>query len=304
VFDLMKLLVLGNVTVDDAMDSPVWPTPGHTVVVGAPRRDLGGKGANQALVAKRAGADVRLIAAIGDDDLAAWSVDTLGAEGFDPPDLIRLPRPTDRSLIFVGPGGENAIASITGCSAAVTDSHAHAGMADLAPGDGLLLQGNLSFGTTEAALREARRRSLVAIFNPSPLQPQFGALLRLVDLLVVNEGEAAALGGDAGKPDDLMRRLQEAGAGTVVLTLGARGARASGRLGTAQVAAEPVRVVDTTGAGDTFMGVLMATLFTRGLALQAAMRAASRAAALTVSRPGTWSAFPTRAEIAAILAAL
>lgn len=300
----MKLLVLGNVTVDEAMDSPVWLSPGHTVVVGAPRRDLGGKGANQALLAKRAGAETRLIAAIGDDDLAPWIIGALAAEGFDTQDLVRLPQPSDRSLIFVGPGGENAIASVTGCSGALTTQQAREALVGLAGGDVLLLQGNLSVAATEAALREGRNLGLVTIFNPSPLQTGFGALLPLIDLLVVNEGEAAALGGGIGEPDDLTHRLHEAGAATVVLTLGARGAFAFGRLGTAQVAAEPVRVVDTTGAGDTFMGVLVAALFTHGLALDSAMRAASRVAALTVSRPGTWSAFPTRGEIAAILASL
>lgn len=298
----MKLLVLGNITVDEAMAAPTWPTPGHTVVVGAPRRDLGGKGANQALVAKRAGADVRLVAAVGDDDLAGWITDTLARDGFAADDLIRMPQPSDRSLIFVGPGGENAIASVTGCSAALTPAQGCAALDRLTSGDVLILQGNLTVATTDAALRQARRRGVATVFNPSPLDAGFTGLLPLVDLLVVNEGEAAALAGVDGAPDEALRRLHAAGSGNVVLTLGARGAWALGRLGSASVAAEAVRAVDTTGAGDTFTGVLVAALHAHALALEPAMRAASRAAALTVGRLGTWSAFPSDTEITAILA--
>ncbi len=299
----MTFFVVGNITVDESMATPVWPTPGHTVVVGPPRRDLGGKGANQALVLARAGADVRFVAALGSDDLAAWIVETLRADGFRTEDLIRLPLASDRSLIFVGPDGENAIASVTGCSAAVTADQAVAALEGARAGDVLVLQGNLSLAATEAACRAARGLGMHTAFNPSPMQPGFPSLLPLVDLLVVNESEAVQLGG-ARPADDLVRALHEAGAADVVLTLGGRGSRSYGARGAAEVRAEPVRAVDTTGAGDTYMGVLAAGLFARGLPLAAAMRAASASAAITVARQGTWSAFPTAGEIGAVFARL
>ncbi len=297
----MAFIVLGNVTVDEAMAAPVWPTPGQTVVVGSPCRDLGGKGANQALVLKRAGAEVQFVAAIGSDGIAAWIVEALRADGFRAEDLIPLPMPSDRSLIFIGPDGENAIASITGCSAAITPEDAVAALRGTEADDVLVLQGNLSLAATEAACLEARRRGQRIAFNPSPTHSGFAALLPMIDLLVVNESEATQLGG-AGRPEDQLRALQAAGAATVVLTLGGRGSKAFGTRGAAEVPAEAVKAIDTTGAGDTYTGVLAAALYGRNLTIGAAVRAASAAAAITVGRRGTWSAFPTAPEIAAIFA--
>ncbi len=299
----MAFIVLGNVTVDEAMTTPVWPTPGETVVVGQPRRDLGGKGANQALVLRHAGEAVRFVAAIGQDDLAEWIVETLELDRFDTAALLRLPMPSDRSLIFVGPDGENAIASITGCSAAITPEDAVAALRGTAAGDVLVLQGNLSLAATEAACLEARRRGALTAFNPSPLQAGFVTLLPLVDLLVVNEGEAVQLAG-AQAPQDMLRHLHRAGAADVVLTLGGRGSMSFGGRGAAEAAAQTVTVLDTTGAGDTYMGVLAAGLFGRRLPMAMAMKAASAAAAITVGRRGTWSAFPTVPEIASVFALL
>jgi ribokinase len=299
----MAFLVLGNVTMDEAMASPVWPTPGATIVVGSPARDLGGKGANQALILKRAGAEIRFVSAIGRDETANWVAERLAAEGFRVEDLIRLALPTDRSLIFVSPNGENAIASIIGCSMAISEDRAVAAIAAAQRGDVLALQGNLSLATTRAACEEARRVGMRVAFNPSPMQPGFRDLLPLVDLLVLNESEALLLGG-AQDFDSVARTLHEAGAGDVVLTLGSRGSSAFGLHGRAVAAARPAAVVDTTGAGDTYMGVLAAGLYVRDLPMDVAMNAASAAAALTVGRRGAWAAFPSAAEIEAIFASV
>jgi ribokinase len=147
----MAFLVLGNITVDETMDTAVLPTPGETIVVGSPVRDLGGKGANQALILKHAGAEVRFVAAIGRDEAADWVVERLAAEGFRVADLMRLAQPTDRSLIFVNPEGENAIASIIGCAMAMSKDRAAAALAGARRGDVLVLQGNLSLATTRLA---------------------------------------------------------------------------------------------------------------------------------------------------------
>jgi ribokinase len=299
----MAFLVLGNVTMDEAMASPVWPTPGETIVVGPPARDLGGKGANQALILKRAGAEVRFVAAIGHDETADWIAARLAAEGFEKGDLMRLAQPTDRSLIFVSPNGENAIASIIGCSTAFPEDRAVAAVADARAGDVLVLQGNLSLATTRAAAEEGRRVGLRTLFNPSPMQQGFRDLLPLVDLVVLNESEAIQLGG-ANDPEAMATALREAGAGEVVLTLGSRGSIAFGPHGRAAVAAQPAAAVDTTGAGDTYAGVLAAAYYDRRLPMERAMAAASTAAAITVERRGAWGAFPSAAEIAAIFASI
>jgi ribokinase len=293
-------LVLGNATIDESMTADTWLTPGQTVVVGPPRRDLGGKGANQALVLSRTGAPVRFVAGIGHDADGDWIAERLGAEGLSD-DLLRVDAATDRSLIFVSPEGENAIASSVAAAGSIGPEFARARVAALAPGDGLLMQGNLSLAATRAALVAARSARVRTIVNPSPIQPGFADLLPLVDLLVLNEGEAERLGG-AGDARAASGSLRQAGAAIVVLTLGGRGAVFADETGVDHTPAPRVRVVDTTGAGDTFIGVLAGALYHRRLAPPAAVQAAVAAAALAVQRVGTMSAFPSRAEIEVVFA--
>jgi ribokinase len=164
-----------------------------------------------------------------------------------------------------------------------------------AAGDLLVLQGNLSAATTAALLTEARGRGMATALNPSPVRDFLAGLWALVDTAFVNEGEAAAFGGVA--------RMRAEGAWRVVLTLGSAGARLVRPEGEATVAAAPAHVVDTTGAGDCFMAAALASAALRGVQIDArALSHGARAAALTVSRAGTMRAFPTAAEMAAILA--
>jgi ribokinase len=293
-------LVLGNVTIDEAMATDTWLAPGQTIVVGAPKRDLGGKGANQALVLSRTGAPVRFVAAIGRDAEGDWAAARLAAEDLSEADLLRVDYPTDRSLIFVSGEGENAIASTVAAAQSIDAARARSLVAALAPGDALLLQGNLSLAATRAALETARSVGARTIVNPSPIQSGFAELLPLIDMLVLNEGEASRIGGVVD-PAAAAGTLRAAGAGAVVLTLGGRGALYLNETGANQMPAPSVTVVDTTGAGDTFIGVLVGALYHAGLPWAAAIEAAIAAAALTVQRAGTLAAFPSRAEIAAIL---
>ncbi|WP_269750905.1 ribokinase [Mesorhizobium comanense] len=294
------LLILGNATIDESMEVEAWPSPGQTVLVGAPRRDLGGKGANQALVASRAGMDVRFVAAIGRDGNGDHIATMLAGVGLDPADLMRVDADTDRSMIFISREGENAIASTTDAARAIGSRQADAIAARLGSGDQLLMQGNLSVDATKAALASARRAGATTIFNPSPVHAEYAELLPSIDLLVLNEGEAAAISGRTCH-EEAVAALREAGARTVVLTLGGKGAMFGSGEGTFHVPARPVRVVDTTGAGDTFMGVLVAAMFRDAMSPRAAIEAASAAAAITVQRKGTFTAFPSAAEIGAIL---
>lgn len=292
-------LVLGNVTIDESMATDTWLAPSQTVVVGPMRRDLGGKGANQALVLSRTGAPVRFVAAIGRDAEGDWAAKLLGAEGLRDADLARVDAATDRSLIFVSREGENAIASTVAAAGLIDPDLARSLVAALAPGDSLLMQGNLSLATTHAALAAARSAGVRTIVNPSPIQAGFAELLPLVDLLVVNEGEAERLSGEGDHA--VVPSLRQAGAKAVVLTLGSRGAVFADETGVFHAPSLAAPVVDTTGAGDTFIGVLAGALYHHRLAPLAAVEAANAAAALTVQRVGTWSAFPSRAEIEAIL---
>ena len=294
-------LVLGNVAIDETMRAPVLPTRGATVLVAAPVRDLGGKGANQAIVLHRATSDIRFVATVGDDEAAEWIAAELAAEGLDASHLIRVPGASDRSLIFVGPDGDNAIASTSHCSDALTLAHAEAAVNAAQPADVLLLPGGCTFETNRAAIAAAKARGLRVVFNPSAMRAGFETLLDGLDLVVVNAGEAAALVGE-GAPAEQAQRLVARGIGDAVITLGARGSVAAGRGGQHAVPAALATVIDTTGAGDTYLAVLAAALFARNAPMPVAMARASAAAALTVGRHGTRTAFPTRDELAAIFA--
>lgn len=293
-------LIVGNVAVDETMAAPTLPAPGATVLVGPPERDLGGKGANQAIVLHRAVRAVRFVATIGDDDAARWIIGTLSEEALDISHLITVDGASDRSLIFVGPNGDNAIASTSHCSDALTPAHAEAAVRTAQPDDVLLLQGGCTTETNRAAIVAARERGLRVVFNPSAVRPGFESLLPGLDLVVVNAGEATELVG-AGTPAEQAERFVALGVGDAVVTLGPAGSISAGRGGRHTIPAAPAVSRDATGAGDTYLAVLAAARFAYEAPMPRAMQQASIAAALTVSRPGTRAAYPTAAELATIL---
>lgn len=290
----MRAFVIGNVALDEAVTIEDLPAFGASIHGLAGQTDLGGKGANQAIVLGRSGLSCRFCAAVGEDSRADDIQSRLAAENLET-DLIRIPGvASDFSIILRSRSGDNAIITTNAAASGLGPEAARAVLAGAAPGDLLVLQGNLSAETTAAALREARRLGMQTALNPSPLRPFFGELWSLVDIAFVNETEAAALGGTAG--------LLALGVPQVVLTLGAQGARLVTARQDVLVPARPSEPVDTTGAGDCFMATALASAALRGVALDpCALRHAAAAAAITVSRPGTGTAFPTRAELAEIL---
>ncbi len=290
----MRAFVIGNVALDEAMTVAEPPTFGASIHAQAVGIDLGGKGANQAIVLGRAGVRCRLCAAVGEDSRADDIRSRLGAEPLEV-DLVRIAGvASDFSIILRIPSGDNAVITTNAAASGLTPDAACAALTGAEAGDLLVLQGNLSAETTLAVLRLARRMGMRTALNPSPLRPFFADLWPLVDIAFVNESEATALGGaDA---------ILAAGVRQVVQTLGAKGARLVMATGDTLVSAQPCAVVDTTGAGDCFMATALASAAVRGVALDPrALLHAAAAAALTVSRPGTGAAFPSRAELADIL---
>lgn len=290
----MRAFVIGNVALDEAVTVEVLPAFGASIHAQAGEIDLGGKGANQAIVLGRAGLTCRFCAAVGDDSRADDIRARLAAEPLET-DLVRVPGvASDFSIILRTKAGDNAIITTNAAASGLTAGAACATLAGAGPGDLLVLQGNLSAEATVAALAEGRRLGMRTALNPSPLRSFFDTLWPLVDIAFVNETEAAALGGTAG--------LLTQGVPQVVLTLGSEGARLVTAGQDVLVPAAPCDPVDTTGAGDCFMATALASAALRGVALDArALRHAAAAAAITVSRPGTGTAFPTRAELAEIL---
>jgi ribokinase len=258
--------------------------------------DLGGKGANQAVAARRAGAKVSLIAAIGDDAAGERIRATLAAEGVLTSGLTMSAGPTDRSSIYVNGEGENMIVS-TARAARAFDPAAAGKLAGIASDDIVLCQGNLATPALGGCLHAARARGAATILNPSPLFAAGELDWALVDTVVLNEVEAKALSA-SGDSRAGAQELLAAGAHDVIVTLGRAGALLLG-LEHIELPARQVDAIDTTGAGDVFCGVL-AALRAGGAPWRVALAAAVEAAAIAVTRRGVFASFPTATEIAAI----
>lgn len=298
----MRAFVIGNVAIDQIMSVPAMPEAGASIFGLQQSTDLGGKGANQAIVLGRAGLDTTLIAAVGSDARAAMIRQSLSLEPINTCLIECADKASDVSIIFTTPDGENAIVTTTDCAARIRPEHVIAAMSTAKPGDLAALQGNLSDDTTAAILQQAKRLGMITAFNPSPLRPGFAALWRLIDIAFLNQGEAEKLTGQNG--ETAARHLRDAGVGSVIVTLGGHGALLVDQNGISTIPAVPSTVADSTGAGDTFMAVALASSSLRhGTPDSLALRHAAQAASITVSRRGTRSAFPSQTELAAILAA-
>jgi len=289
-----RVTVVGALNMDLVVGVPELPRRGQTVLGGNLQRLPGGKGANQAVAARRAGAEVRMVGAIGDDADGRTLVATLRAEGIDVSDVSLSDAPTGAALICVDPNGENQIAVAAGANGALLP------VSDAVVGaDVVLVSLEVPMTTVVAMARGGHAAGAQIVINPAPAQPLPPALLELSPVLVPNEHELAALAG-VHELAGAAAAVRRAGAGPVVVTRGSRGCALFD--GTRHdIAAAPSQAVDTTGAGDTFCGVLAAWL-ADGASLRDAARAANVAAALSIRRIGAQSAMPTRAEILAALA--
>lgn len=294
--------VIGNVAVDETISVSAMPEAGASILGREETRDLGGKGANQAVVMGRTGLPTTLVSAVGEDFRSQTIRNQLALEPVETKLISLAGRSSDFSIIFTTPDGENAIVTTTDSAGSLAPEEAIAALKGAKAGDLVVLQGNLSEVTTLGLLQEARRRKLVTAFNPSPLRPYFAAFWPLIDIVFLNRGEAENLTGSSnGAATEWLLR---SGVRHVVLTLGGDGALlARQNEPIAAIPAVPAKAIDTTGAGDTFMAVALASAALRGVELDnRAISHAAAASALTVSRRGTRSAFPTSEEMRAILA--
>jgi len=291
--------VVGNAAVDTVIRLDCFPRPGETVVARGASDDLGGKGANQAVVIARCGQKVRLVAAVGEDAIGERIRANLAAEGVETDGLWAWPGASDRCVICVDRHGENTIVSLIGAARDFDPLAKTALERRIAPGDWVVLQGNLRASVTRACLALAKSKNATTALNPSPTFPASDYDWSLVDLVVLNRGEALELGGRVD-PIQAARALIDAGAETAVVTLGAEGSALVSAGETLRADAPAVAAVDTVGAGDVFCGTLVAAR-ARGLPWVEALGAATRAAAICVTRAGVLASFPTRDEMADIL---
>ena len=288
----MTIFCVGSINADHFYDVPHIPAPGETLAGSNHRVGLGGKGANQSVAAAQAGAEVIHVGAVGAD--GAWAVERLASLGVSTDHVSTVEEPTAHAIINVAADGENAIVIYSGANLCQSVDVIEAALKRGVPGDRMILQNEASLQVEAAQL--AQRAGLQVIYSAAPFDADaVKAILPHTDVLVVNDVEARQLEEALGVS---VRGLPVQG---VVITRGADGADYVTRTEVTHVDAVAVTPVDTTGAGDTFLGYFVAGL-DEGHDIPAALELASAAAALKVTRPGTADAIPSRAEVDAFRA--
>lgn len=295
-----RIVVLGSLNMDLVLRVPQAPAAGETLQGRSIDHIPGGKGGNQAVGCARQGAQVQLVGCVGDDADGRALRDALALDGVDTGAVnVDAGASTGTALVMVDDAGQNRIVVIAGANARVKiDEEALA--RQLRGADFLVAQFETPLAEVARALHVAQRSGCKVLLNPSPVQPIDDALWPLIDTLVVNEVEAAMLGGQpADTPAEAAaaaQALRARGVARVVVTLGSRGAVAVDAKGARHHAAPRVDVIDTTAAGDTFLGALAVALSRDG-DFDDAVRLGIRAAALCVTRLGAQPSIPQREAV-------
>ncbi|HEV8614444.1 MAG TPA: ribokinase [Methylomirabilota bacterium] len=302
-----RVLIVGSANVDFTIALPRLPGVGETVSEGTLLVNHGGKGANQAVAARRLGADTRLVGCVGDDASGRAVRAALAAEGIGVDGLVTTDAAaTGAALIVVDAQGRNQIAVAPGANRRLTIAEVTGRAGDFAWAEVVVVSLEVPLATARWVVEEARRRHVITILNPAPLPDAPLDFLGSVDYLTPNTGEAARLAGiavddDAGAQQAAMA-LRARGVGTAVITLGDRGVLALGAGGEVRIPAHDVAAIDTTAAGDAFNGALAVALAGRR-PLADSLAFANAAAALTCTRRGAQPSLPTREEVERLLAA-
>jgi len=302
-----RILVVGSINVDIVALVEHLPAPGETVTGGTLLINHGGKGANQAVAARRLGAEVRFIGCVGDDTFGPQLRQSMVAEGISVDGLTTIAGiNSGTALIVVDAAGRNQIAVASGANMRLSVDWLARCAADIAWAQVVLCQLEVPLETVLWTLRTAHQHGTITVLNPAPAQSLPSEIWSLVDYLTPNEIEAAHLSGLAlAAPSDagpVARALLTRGPGVVILTLGEQGAFVGTPDRTVHVPAFPVTPVDTTAAGDAFNGALAVAL-SEGRPLDVAVRFANAAAGLTCTQPGAQNALPTRAQVDTLLTA-
>ncbi|WP_262316299.1 ribokinase [Lacticaseibacillus parakribbianus] len=300
-----SVTILGSINVDSILHIPVLPKPGETIRMTAFSQAAGGKGANQAVAAARSGAQVAFIGATGDDANAGFMRNQLAAAGVDLTAVATVAETaTGQAYILLQASGQNSIVIQAGANETITAEQA---VAAYHKTTFTVAECETPLAATQAIFAAARAAGSVTVLNPAPAQPLPQALLAVTDVIVPNETESEKLTGittatAAGLAQNAAF-FHAQGVQAVIITLGAAGAYLSLAKRATRVPAFAVTAVDTTAAGDTFIGALVAVLSPDLHNLPAAVEYASMASALAVQRLGALPSIPLRAEVTAALAA-
>jgi len=300
--DIYKLLIVGSLNMDLVVPVARHPKPGETIIGGDLQHFHGGKGANQAVAAARLGGRVRMVGRVGADAYGAELKRGLEAEGIATADVAEIEAPTGVALISVSEDGQNAIIVSPGANARLWPE-------DLSPtqfanAKVVVLQLETPLETVQRAAELGREAGARVLLNAAPAQELPEELLQELDVLVVNEFEAAQVAGEE-EPESMEEALSLARqlarqVPVVVITLGARGLVWAGAEGEGYLPAFEVQAVDTTAAGDAFVGGLAAAL-AAGKPFAAALKCGSAAGALAATRPGAQPSLPIKNDVLKII---
>lgn len=294
----VNIVVVGSSNTDLVLSCARLPKPGETLLGGELSRFGGGKGANQAVAAARAGASVTFVGARGDDDFGQQALKNLKAEGIDTRFFtVTSKAPSGVAIILLG-GKErqNQIVVARSANDEVSASAIKQASAAIKKAGAVVAQLEVPLASVVVAAQIAARAKVPFILNPAPARPLPAALLRLTDTLVPNEHEAELLTGQSD-PAKAAQALLKKGCHRVVVTLGAKGALLADASGVRTLKAVKVKPVDTVGAGDCFTAWLAVGL-AEGLSLDTAAQRAMKAASIAVTRPGAQPGMPYRTELA------
>ena len=300
------IVVVGSANTDLLFMSQSVPRGGETIFGTGFDMGFGGKGANQAVAASLCGAQVEMIGAVGGDMFGSATMANFQSMGVGTSGVRVIPdASTGAALILVEPNGENRIVVVKGANDFVRPADVDAAAGQIAAADMVLLQFEIPLETVYRTIEVATAHGVRCMVNPAPALPVDLARLVAADYLILNETEAEVITGcqvrSQADREACLEKLLESGFERVVLTLGAKGSMLASRAGRAHAPPFPVTAVDTTGAGDAFIGSL-ATFLTEGLAEQEAVTRANLYAALSATRTGTQKSFARRAEFEAELA--
>jgi ribokinase len=301
---MAEIVVIGSLNMDLVVKVARMPQPGETVPGSSFQTIPGGKGANQAAAAALLGSRVSMVGRVGKDAFGSTLIENLNRQGVNS-DHVRLDSQaaTGTAMILVDDQGQNSIVVAAGANSLVNREDIDRVESLLSRAQYLLLQFEVPLETVEYAMDIAKRHGVKVMLNPAPAHPVPREFLSRADFLIPNESEASLLSGvpvhDVASATEAARRLYDQGVPVVILTLGEHGALVVSDELVCQVRAEKVEVVDTTAAGDAFIGGL-ATALGQGYGLEEAVRYATCAGTLTVTRFGAQTSLPTGYEVQAL----
>lgn len=293
------IYVLGSINADLVANVRRMPKAGETLSADSFFINQGGKGANQAVAIGKLGGDVSMIGKVGDDSYADMLRESLGSAGVNVGSVSRADCGSGIALIIVE-DGDNRIILSKGANHKITRADVDEGLKDAAAGDALVLQLEIPLDTVEYALCQAKKKGMITVLNPAPAVPLPSAVLQNTDIITPNESETEILTGvfphDEAHIALAVRHFYKAGVKNVIITMGERGSAVSFGQEITLVPAKKVKAVDTTGAGDTFVGAMTVRL-TQGADIVSACRFATCASAITVRRKGAAVSIPTLQEV-------